>query len=318
MSMQGASAASAAASPAVARASTSGRAVTQLVALPPRPHGRGQLLIEPASQPSQDQRFNQQSASVPIAVGFGVRQQQPQQQPQGGAAADEQSDPQPEEEGLMVSYPPSWEQKSEARTLGPRNANIRPAGEVTLLRSRHQRMTHALRSSAKTGVFNTRMGTDFGITTSAGGTIYVATGLYANVVSLGEFTDFINVFDEFKVKSVKYHFIPFSPTKTESLINSNGRSLVIAYDSNDAIVPTGMSTLWAGNDTAHCFSNMYPRSFSWQVLSSQPAVWFSTLSATAPLYPGGSIKIAGDANLGTSTPCGQLFVEYFVSFRSRR
>jgi hypothetical protein len=194
-------------------------------------------------------------------------------------------------------------------------AVVTPLSAPRLAGSRAQAALRGMRGGNR--VLKTRMTESYGLTSSAGGTIYTAAGIYANVMALGEFTDFGNLFDEFKVVSVHCHYIPFTPAKVEAAVNTNGRALVWAYDTNDATVPTGMQVLYS-NETAEVFSNQQARSKRWGVSSSDPAVWFSTLSTTNPLVPAGSVKIAGDANLGTSTPVGAVYVEYEVHFRMRR
>jgi hypothetical protein len=175
----------------------------------------------------------------------------------------------------------------------------------------------AMRGMKGSRTLRTRMVTLASLSSSGSADCYAAAATYATVVALGEFTDFANVFDEFKVEEVRVHFIPFSPTKVEATVNTNGRSLIWAYDNTDSTVPTGMQVLWA-NATASVFSNFQTHRSTWKTSTSQPAVWYSTLSTTNPLQPLEGWKIAGDPNLGTSVSIGTVWVEYFVVFRARR
>ena len=98
-----------------------------------------------------------------------------------------------------------------------------------------------MKSAGKTGVVHTRLVDQLLMTSSAGGTFYNAVALYTDVVSLGEFTDFTNVFDEFKVTSVRCTYIPLTPYKVEALTNTNGRVMCWAFDTTDSSTPSSIS-----------------------------------------------------------------------------
>lgn len=185
------------------------------------------------------------------------------------------------------------------------------------LRVAATRATSALRGMRGKQVVRTRMVSSAQLVSSAGGTCYSSFAVYTAVVALGEFTDFSNLFDEFKVVEMRSHYIPLTPNKVEAAVNTNGRSLIWAFDSTDSTVPTGMQVLWA-NETASVWSNQAAHRSVWKTSASQPSVWYSTLSATNPLYPACGWKLAGDANLGATTILGDVWYEFFVEFRARR
>ena len=211
---------------------------------------------------------------------------------------------------------PNVQQNStpERKQAEPPATEVKPVLAARAASSRAAVLFRGMRGSKS---LRTRLVSTYALTTSGAGSAYGAIPVYSTVVAIGEFGDFINLFDEFKVVSVSAHFIPYTPAKVEASVNTNGRFLVWDYAATDSTAPTGSQFLWA-NESAHCFSNQQVQRNKWGVLSSQPAVWYSTLSAVNPLYPEGSLKIAGDTNLGTSIPVGVVMLEFFVDFRMRR
>lgn len=217
---------------------------------------------------------------------------------------------QPTEQFILVSSTKDYQNDaSDEKGVPVQTALAAPMGSA--------RVSSMMKGMGASRVLKTRLVDTFDIATSASSSVYVAANLYTRLTGLGEFTEFIGVFDEYKLCSVKATYIPFSPYKVEASVNPTGRSLVWAYDPNDSALPTSNAGLFA-NSTAKCFSNTKEKISSWNVVSSNPAVWYSTLSATNPLLPAGSLKIAGDPNLGLSNPVGIIYLEFEVWFRFRR
>jgi hypothetical protein len=164
-------------------------------------------------------------------------------------------------------------------------------------------------------ILTTRLVAELPATSSAGGTYYVAIPVHSTLVSLGEFTDFTNLFDQYRFKRVRVTYIPLTPYKAEALTNTNGRVLCSTYDPNDASTPSSTLGMWASAE-AHVWSNFDTKVLSWT--NKTDPVWYSTLSTTNPLTPSSSVKISADANLGANIPFGVFYFEWYVEFRSRR
>lgn len=198
---------------------------------------------------------------------------------------------------------------------------VRPALKDVLgngaMNSRAFRSALSNAGTSAAGKFKTRMATFYGISSSAGSDVYAAINVYTaatyGLQSLGEFTNFLALFREFRIVEFRFHYIPWSPFKIESGTNSNGRTLVVNVDPMNDSVPTSSLTQYIDSD-ARLFSNQMVE--KWTVRNSDKN-WYNTFSTTNPLLPLTAIKIAGDASLGASQNIGVLAINYIVEFRAR-
>lgn len=207
---------------------------------------------------------------------------------------------------------------NERKTVFPDLRSAR-AGRAAL--TLEEAKSRALKSnqSAAGMVLMTRLVADEGASSSGAGTCYNAYNVYTDatsgVLNLGEFADFSALFREYRIAKIKFTYVPFTPAKTEANTNTNGRALVVALDPDNDATPSSNLQVFA-NSNAGVFSNQNPAGYK-RTWKNSDKRWFDSLDSANPLVPQMSIKVAGDANLGTSIPFGVFYFEYFVEFRAR-
>jgi len=192
-------------------------------------------------------------------------------------------------------------------------AQAGPSGRAAMTLPSRMLMRSMGRGISLNTVVPTRLVADIGVTSTAGGVVYQANNLYTLLISLGENTDFVSLFREFRISACKFKFIPFTPYKAETAINTNGRVICFAVDPENASTPSSVLQVFA-NASAVIGSNQMPLKLNWK---NSDKLWYSTASTTVPLQPVLSFKMAADSNMGVSTPLGTVFVEFFVEYRAR-
>lgn len=213
------------------------------------------------------------------------------------------------------SKPAAAEEKKADRPL------VRPTlGDVLTRGAMSSRAFRSALQSSRTasgGSLRTRMSVFYGVSSNGSGAVYAAINVYSDatygLINLGEFTNFLALFREFRLESIGLHFIPDTPYKAETGVNPNGRILVVNVDPDNDSTPASSLTQYQDSD-ARVFSNQMEK--KWTVHNSDKR-WFNTFSSSNPQQPLMAIKIAGDPSLGTSQTIGVLVIDYIVHFRAR-
>jgi len=171
----------------------------------------------------------------------------------------------------------------------------------------------AMAGMAGNQVLKTRLVFEKSVASTGAGVFYAAWNLYTEAIALGEYTNFVSLFREFRIDGIRVHYIPLTPNKVEASINTNGRPITMAVDPQDASTPSSVIQVYA-NTTAVIGMTQAFMKLKW---ANRDRRWYSTASTTNPLQPALSLKFAGDVNLGTSITFGGIFVELFIEFRAR-
>lgn len=171
------------------------------------------------------------------------------------------------------------------------------------------------KGSVRTASIRARLVDEYLLQSTASGTVAVAYNLYTGLQATSEWGSFVALFREFRIESCRFTYVPYTPSKVESSVNTNGRVICWAVEADNATAPTSVVSLFE-NETAKVFSNQNPRGSRW-TWKNPDERWFSGNSTTNPLQPLTSLKVAGDVNFGVSLPIGAFFIEFFVGLRDR-
>jgi hypothetical protein len=135
------------------------------------------------------------------------------------------------------------------------------------------------------------------------------------ILNMGEWTNFSALFRQYRIRRITVHWVPYTPSKVEASVNTNGRPLVICFDPDSSAAPSSAGQLFS-NQSCYVYCSQEPKTLKFQ-WKNEDERWFDALDSANPLVPQAAVKLAGDSSFGTSIPIGALFFEYTVEFRAR-